>query len=130
VFSIIGFALASLLTAAIGVPTVHADTPTCFQGSFGLSCQNYDGTQLCSTLGVPCNTAPSAGACASSFSVYCKSPNTSSSSGAASCVPTFSNLCLGGGGQSESWYTESLEVTSIANLFGKLDMSFPRKRLK
>ncbi len=33
-------------------------------------------------------------------------------------------------GYTESWYTESLEVTSIANLFGKLEMSFPRKRLK
>ena len=94
-FGILGLVLSVLIAPVGHLSVAKADTPTCYQGNYGLSCQNYDGTQLCSSLGVPCNNAPNTGTCASSYSVICKSPGTTSSSSGATCTPTFTNLCLG-----------------------------------
>ena len=77
-----GFFIGMSATSTLA-PSAHA----CDYTSGVLNCQNYDGTQLCTTFGLTCPSTPKTGACAYSMSVLCNSPSIGGTKNNYSYVP-------------------------------------------
>jgi len=89
---IVGLGLTLLLVSGffIGMSATSTLAPSaraCDYTSGVLNCQNYDGTQLCTTFGLTCPSTPKTGACAYSMSVLCNSPSIGGTKNNYSYVP-------------------------------------------